>query len=491
MTDLVSSILNQAPKGADIAFVSGNFNIFHPGHLRLLQFAKECGDFLVVAVCSNRLAAGAALIDEKHRLEALKAISLVDYAFMLDCPAHEFIAALKPAVVVMGKEHETQNNPEADVVTLYGGKLVFASGETVFSASHLLQQELLPDEALRFTLPPDFFQRHDFTLNSLRQLLSDASRARVCVIGDIIVDEYITCEALGMSQEDPTLVVAPAGSQSFLGGAGIVAAHCSGLGAKVHFFTVTGDDKWHDFTKEKLLDSSVSHEMFRDDTRPTTLKQRYRAGGKSLLRVNHLRQHGISQELQDQLLKAILPQLDATDVLVFSDFNYGCLPQGLVERLTSEARKRNIVLMADSQCSSQIGDVSRFKDMDLLTPTEKEARVSTRDHESGLVMLAEKVRHQANAKNVILKLGGEGIMVHATCPAERDWVTDQLPTFNNHPKDTAGAGDSLLAAAAIAMALGGNVWQASILGSLAAACQISRLGNTPLSPTDLAPTLNQ
>ena len=482
---IIANIRQKAHANADIAFVSGNFNILHPGHLRLLQFAKECCDYLVVGVISNRVAGRAAVLDEELRLGAVVSNTSVDYAFILDGTAEEFVAQLKPGVIVKGKEHEGKFNAEAEAAALYGGRLLFGSGDTVFSASNLLRQELKSETHLDLEFPSAFASRHGISMVTLEDFMRRAHQARICVIGDLIVDEYIDCEPLGMSQEDPTIVVTPIGQQSFLGGAGIVAAHCAGLGAKVSYFTVTGDDQWRDFAEDKLRQSGVDAVLLKDDTRPTTTKQRYRAKGKTLLRVNHLRQHGISQELQEQLLERLLPYLCQSDALVFSDFNYGCLPQQLVDRITAEAKKHHLILMADSQCSSQLGDVTRFKNMDLLTPTEMEARVSTRDHEAGLVTLAESLRIQAGAKNVFLKLGAEGMMVHAAKQCGADWITDQLPCFNPRPKDTAGAGDSLLAAAAITLALGGDVWQASFLGSLAAACQVSSIGNVPLTPGEL------
>ncbi|MBK8092728.1 MAG: adenylyltransferase/cytidyltransferase family protein [Verrucomicrobiaceae bacterium] len=486
---ITAEIQSQAPSGATVVFVHGNFNILHPGHLRLLQFARECGDFLVVGVHTNRMAASAALLDEGHRLEAVKANNWVGHAFLLDVPPADFVAVLKPDVVVKGKEHESRYNAEVEVLAAYGGKLQFGSGETVFSASTLLLQELSQVDALPLVLPHAFPERHGFTLNSLESILRGAGKVRIGVIGDVIIDEYITCDPLGMSQEDPTIVVTPVGSDRFLGGSAIVAAHCAGLGAQVSYFSITGDDALHEFVESKLAAYKVASHLIKDDTRPTTLKQRFRASGKTLLRVNHLRQHGIRRDLQQQLLTQLIPVLDNLDVLVFSDFNYGCLPQVLVDEITTEARKRDVLLMADSQCSSQIGDVSRFKDVDLLTPTEMEARVSTRDHEAGLVVLAERLRQQAGAKNILLKLAGEGVLIHATGKGDA-WHTDQLPAFNHLPKDTAGAGDSLLAAAALTIALGGGIWQAAFLGSLAAACQVSRIGNTPLSTAELLHALH-
>ena len=129
--------------------------------------------------------------------------------------------------------------------------------------------------------------------------------------------------------------------------------------------------------------------------------------------------------------------------------------------------------------------------MDLLTPTEREARISTRNHEDGLVILAEQLRQQAAAHNVLLKLGEEGLLIHAGKGNGNDWLTDRVGALNSAPKDVAGAGDSLLIASAMALACGGDIWQAACLGSLAAAVQVGRVGNTPLRTEELVRELTR
>src|SRR5947207_4761750 len=99
-----------AKSGRRIAFVSGNFNVVHPGHLRLLKFAADCGDYLVVGV--NSAGASGVVVDEASRLEGVAAIGIVDFAFLLHDPPEQFIAQLRPFVVVKGKEHERDQNPE-------------------------------------------------------------------------------------------------------------------------------------------------------------------------------------------------------------------------------------------------------------------------------------------------------------------------------------------------------------------------------------------
>lgn len=483
-TDL-SVIRTLAPAWAQVVFVSGNFNILHPGHLRLLRFAKECGDFLVVGVQADSLAGAAAFLDEEYRLEGVRCNSWVDYAFVLRRPAAELISALKPAVVVKGKEHETGENSEAAAVAAYGGRLLFGSGETVFSSVDLLRRELPIAGASRIRLPGDFRARHGFTLLDLRRLVGQFSEVRMVVVGDLIVDEYIDCDPLGMSQEDPTIVVTPVLERTFIGGAGIVAGHAASLGAQVEFFSVAGRDELKELAATRLKGYGVTSHLFTDESRPTTLKRRFRALGKTLLRVNCLRQHGLDRELREMMLEDLRPVIARADVLVFSDFNYGCLSQPLVDALTAIGRERDLLMVADSQCSSQIGNVARFRGMNLLTPTEHEARVSTHDHESGLVVLAETIRQQAQAKNLLLKLGAEGVLMQAEVSELNQWLTDRLPAFSVAARDTAGAGDSLLATNALALGLGAPVWQAAYLGSLAAACQVERLGNVPLRPEEL------
>jgi len=483
----IAEIKMRAGSGARIVFVAGNFNTVHPGHLRLLKFASECGDFLVVGVAGDHVPG--ALLPAKLRFDGITAIGFVDYAFVMNAAPEDIIRLLEPMIVVKGDEHESRENPEQAAVDAYGGKLMFSSGEMRFSSFDLLKRDILEPNLSAIVRPHDYPARHDFSMQDLRATMEKFKGFRVAVIGDLIVDEYISCEALGMSQEDPTLVVTPILQERFIGGAGIVASHACKLGADVSYFSVSGADAAAEFAYGKLHEYKVAATIFEDDSRPTTLKQRFRAAGKTLLRVSHLRQHDIEPKLARRFVETVKSALLQCDLVIFSDFNYGCLPQVVVDELTAACVERNIPFVADSQSSSQMGDVSRFKGAMLLTPTEREARLAVRDYNAGLVVLAEKLRQQSKAENIILTLGAEGILAHAKPKGDGEWLTDRLPAFNIAPKDTAGAGDSLLTCSSMAMAVGADIWQSMYLGSIAAACQISRVGNIPLSATDLTQEL--
>jgi len=473
-----------------VVFVSGRFNVLHPGHIRFLQFARECGDRLVVGVERDAIAGANSFVPENLRLESVLSCSYVDEAFLMCDSVDATIRRLKPEVVVKGSEHENRENPEAVAVGSYGGRLIFSSGEIIFSSRDLLNSEF-GATAADVELPEKFMSRHGILSSRLRTIVSRFSEIPVLVAGDLIVDEYISCDPLGMSQEDPTIVVKPLDMHRFVGGAGIVAAHAAALGAPAQLFSVVGDDEEARFAASRLSSYRVEARLIEDTTRPTTLKTRYRANGKTLFRVSRLHQASISASLRAVVRSCVHDLRESPKLVIFSDFNYGFLPQDLVNELTDHFRAAGSTLCADSQSSSQLGDVARFKNMTLLTPTEREARLSTRNREDGLSVLGDSLRSVTNSQNIILKLGQDGALV---CPAPFDGVPvqpDRIEALNSAPKDVSGAGDSMLITAGLTLAAGGNIWEAACLGSVAAAIQVARVGNVPITSGEINAVLER
>ena len=466
-------------------FVNGDFNVLHPGHLRLLKFAKASGNYLTVGVNSDKISDKG--ISQDIRLESIKSTSYVDEAFILDIPAIEYVKTYKPDIVVKGKEHESKENPELEVINAYGGKLLFSSGEIGFSSMDLLKREFLSlSNNVRHSA--NYLKRHEIKLDTLKDIVEKFASLRVLVIGDTIVDEYVTCEALGMSQEDPTIVVSPIATNKFIGGAAIVASHAKTLGASVKFISIVGEDENREYVKEGLEALSIDTFLFCDNTRPTTLKQRFRANNKTLLRVNHLKQHGVSKDIEKEILCEVKNCVDEIDLIIFSDFSYGLLSDKIIGEISKLGLQRNIFMSADSQSSSQTGDISKFKDMNLVTPTEREIRLSLNDFTSGLVVLSQKLANKSNAKYIFTTLGAEGVMIYNSPTAKL--LTDNIEALGSTVKDESGAGDSLLTCSSMALAVGANIWQSAYLGSLGAAIQVSRLGNVPIKKEELLKELD-
>ena len=485
MFETIKKIKSLARNKSKIVLVYGIFNIIHPGHLRLLRFAKECGDFLIVAVTSDKLTPSATF-EEKVRLNAVESLISVDFSLIIEDRPSDFVSMLKPDFLIKGKEHENLFNEELKIMESYGGKLLFSSGDNTFSSIDLLRNETENINYTNIIVPKDYIKSHKLTLSNLSNTIKNFNKLNVCVIGDTILDEYIQCDPLGMSQEDPTIVVTPIYSNKFIGGAAIVASHASKLGCNnTFYFSVTGKDESSDFVKNKLDEYGVTSELFFDESRSTTLKQRFRAGNKTLLRVSHLRQHKISKDLQKIIFDKFMNIIDKLDLLIFADFNYGLLPQDLVDKIILECNLRNITIVADSQSSSQIGDVSRFRNTKLLTPTERELRGALGNYEDSLVIATDKLIKKTNAENIIVTLGSEGLLINTSLDQNNNNFVDRLPALNNAPIDLAGAGDCLLVCTAMSLVLKRSIWESVYIGSIGAACQVGRTGNVPLTYNEL------
>ena len=469
---------------SNIIFISGNFNIIHPGHIRLFNFAKNYGSQIIVGVNSDKIAGKNAYINEKLRIENLKNNSIIDKVILISNSLEIALKKIRPDIIIKGKEHEQGYNIEDDIIKKYGGKLIFATGNITFSSAGIVNNELLLSKRVINKNERSYQKRHKISKNFLINVIKKFKEIKVIVVGDSIVDEYINCEALGMSQEDPTLAVAPVGSEFFLGGGAIVAAHCRSLGANVKFISVTGKDEISEFIKSNLDNFKVKSHLFKDISRVTSLKQRYRCKGKTLLRVNNLQHNSISPIIQKKILDLISRNIKSTNIILLSDFNYGCLPQSLVDKITKIAKQHNVKIVADSQSSSQIGNIARYKNMDLITPTEREARVSLRNNQDGLEKLGNNLISESKAKNMLLKLGEEGVIIYSN-NIKNKIKTDQIDAIGLNVVDVAGAGDVMFVAASLALAKNQSIWVSTYLGSLAAAIQVSRVGNTPLTNEEL------
>ena len=464
--------------------ITGHFNVVHAGHLRLFKYAKNFAKNLIVAVENDKLAKNKAIINEKLRLEGVNNISIVSRAFLFGTSIEKLVKKIKPDFIIKGKEHENKFNPEEKIIKKYGGKIIFSSGDIVFSSKDFINIPKYND-IKKFNLPKNFLERHDIKKNKLISLIKNFNKKKICVIGDVITDQYINTKPLGMSREDPTIVVTPTDKVNYIGGSAIIAAHSKSLGAETYLVSVTGKDKYKDFLIKNLKKIGVKHILFEDISRPTTVKKRYRANNKTLLRVSKLIQNSIDKKIEKEIIKKINSIIKKVDAIIFADYNYGCISNNLISTVSKIAKKNKVYLFADSQSSSQTGNISRFKKMDMIFATEREARLALNNKDDGLVVLAEKLKIESKSKNLFIKLAEDGLLIHAYRKSKKDWLTDKINSLNNYPKDVNGAGDAMLVVSALSYVSGANIWETALLGSLASAIQINKIGNNPLLEDEL------
>ena len=112
-------------------FISGNFSILHPGHIRLFQLARNLGDELIVGVNSDETVISPINVPIALRMDSVNSIQMVNKAIVINNDLEKILLDLKPEIVLKGREHEYLENIEQDIVAKYGGRLVFGSGDFV------------------------------------------------------------------------------------------------------------------------------------------------------------------------------------------------------------------------------------------------------------------------------------------------------------------------------------------------------------------------
>ena len=137
------------------------------------------------------------------------------------------------------------------------------------------------------------------------------------------------------------------------------------------------------------------------------------------------------------------------------------------------------MIFGDLQCSSQIGDVTNFKNFSLLCPNEKETRIALKDTESGLEKLSQKLIEITKTKNLIMKLGAEGFIAYES--TNNNIKTHSFPALSVNPVDVAGAGDSLLAVMATGLSSNQSMLLSSALACCMASIAVETMGNEPIS----------
>lgn len=459
-------------------FISGNFNVVHPGHIRLFKKARELGSRLVIGVCSSATNTNVELFPDDERVDAVSRNSLVDEVVLINKPLSEILQEVDPDIILKGTEFEGKRTEEAEFAQKNNKLIIYSDGDPLFSESDLIRYSNYTGTHLAEIsklLSGAGLNKEKFSV-----LLERMREVRVTIIGDFIVDEYINCEPLGLSQEDANVVLTPIDSAIFLGGAAIVARHARGLGAKVTYVTSVKRTGQHlELLQNTFAKEGINLEFVEDTDRSQIVKKRFRVDGSSRFRITEGSMGELSKISQKKMLMLGEHLSRESDLVVFSDFNYGTIPQSLPEQLLKNRRSKTL-FAADNQISSQIGDLTKYRGIDFLSATEFEARVSMNSRNLGLAKLITSLRRSLNVNNCILKLGRDGLIYESEDRLE-NLKTGAIAALNLRPVDVAGAGDSLLAASALALTTGATLQEASIFGSIAAAIQVGRIGNVPVT----------
>lgn len=481
----------------------GVFDPIHPGHRQLVEYAQQQvgkshdgNAIFIIGVVSDAAATQGdtpPYMPQDLRTLNVATLSEVDYVYVSNhLTPEEDIKKIRPDFFVKGYSppNGTPLSEENGAVLSYGGEIIIAPGDISYSTHSSVEQKVSLTEEQLLVLKSLMNAEH-VSFSDLRRTLERFPLISADVIGDLIIDKYTHGTHLGQNSKGAYPSIRFQRTDTYVGGAGIVAKHLRSLGVRTTFTTVIGTKRntaEADFAQEDLAQSGVLTNAILDHTRPTTIKEQILADGHPVAQLDDLENIVISDSHLD-LIRQNLEKSDA-HVVVCSDFRHGIFDRRTARVIAGSIPKGRL-RVADSQVASRWGNILDFSGFDLLTPNIREARFALGDQDTPIGPLAQRLHRESGARFLILKLGADGIIAHQR--ADKGLRAGfPLSSFATRVNDAVGAGDALLATATATLAVAPDqIVQAAILGNLGAALECSKLGNIPIAIEELSAMIDQ
>lgn len=338
-------------------------------------------------------------------------------------------------------------------------------------------------------------------MNNLKKIINKFHKAKILVIGDLILDEYILGSVERISPEAPVPVVW-ANKHTFVpGGAANVANNISSLGADTYLAGVTGGDKnagilLSELKKRKLATRGI----FSDPGRHTTVKTRIIAGHQQVVRVDWEHTDSLPQRINRKLIKFVKTNIDAFDAIIIEDYGKGVINKELLEELITLARSRDKITAVDPKEEH----FQYYRGVTSITPNCRELENAVRNlrikdtanefrfntdklfADKDIDQAALEVLEYLDLESILVTLGERGMRLF-----EKSGRTTRIPTVAQEVFDVSGAGDTVIAVFALALACGASKLAAAHIANFAAGIVVGKLGTAVTTRKELLGRITQ
>ncbi|MFT5079927.1 MAG: D-beta-D-heptose 7-phosphate kinase/D-beta-D-heptose 1-phosphate adenosyltransferase [Bacteroidia bacterium] len=314
----------------------------------------------------------------------------------------------------------------------------------------------------------------------LSAILSNLGHPRVLIVGDLILDRYISGNVNRISPEAPIPVLAANHEDLRLGGAGNVCANLRAMEAQVEVLSVVGEDKHGRRLIQMLQEIGVGTDgILREEDRMTTEKTRLVSGVNQMLRVDWEETRALEEASFDELLRQLPGSIEGADAVILSDYGKGLLCERVIRAVIAAAKERGVPVLVDPKGN----DFSRYRGATLVTPNRKEAEEAVGrplTQLDDLPVAADELIAAAGLASIVITLGPEGIFWRT-----KDGDENRTPTEAKKVFDVVGAGDTVIAHLALGLGDGLSLGQAVELANHAAGIVVGRAGAASVTRSEL------
>lgn len=310
-------------------------------------------------------------------------------------------------------------------------------------------------------------------------------KANILVVGDIMLDKYIWGDVNRISQEAPVQIVNVVNETYLPGGAANVANNLVSLGAKVTLVGLVGDDEEKDRLIKELNKKNIGTDgIFVDSKRPTTKKVRIVSKNQQLLRIDYEKSQNADHDISRKLISFVESKIGCHDILIISDYSKGVITKEVLISIKEICKNNGKKIIADSKPNN----LHLYRGVFMITPNHHEAckfaLVDDKNEDDHIFMAGEKLKDNLNT-NVLITRGSRGMTLF-----EKGKDPLNMPAKTREVYDITGAGDTVVAALAIAIASGSDLGTASLISNYAAGVVVGKLGTSTLTKEELIEAIN-
>ncbi len=314
-----------------------------------------------------------------------------------------------------------------------------------------------------------------FNENRLHEIFSQIQNRFVAVIGDVMLDRYIWGSVTRISPEAPVPVVDVLSESNHLGGASNVALNIRSLGAVPVLFGVVGSDTTANELRA-ILDREriITDFLIEDGSRPTTVKTRIIAGSQHVARIDYEDRQQVSEDTTRRLIDRLENHLSSINIIILQDYNKGVIGPDLIRQVIELAKRNGIPVLVDPKYSNFF----EYKGVTVFKPNRKETEDALKlrlGDENSFSEAARALRQRLGCEHVLLTLGEKGMLL-----LQNDDSITRVPTKARNVADVSGAGDTVIATLAVAMAGGADMTEAAHIANFAGGLVCEEVGIVPV-----------
>ncbi len=312
----------------------------------------------------------------------------------------------------------------------------------------------------------------------LEQLFGRMQELHVLVVGDVMLDNYWWGDVERISPEAPVPVVALQRRESRLGGAANVALNCRALGAQVSLASVTGDDAEAETLQQLLQEADIRTELLmRTSRRITTTKTRVMSRNQQMLRLDAEINDDIDTQDEHPFIDIVLKflQREKPQIVIFEDYNKGVLKENVIRHILAHCREIGIVTAVDPKKANFLV----YRDVTIFKPNLKEVRDGlgislTEIQEHALNRAHELLYEQLGHQVSFITLSEHGVFYND------GHTSGQIPSHRRNIADVSGAGDTVIATAAMVYTLTQDAALMSAISNIAGGLVCEDVGVVPV-----------